>query len=109
MRRVFICSRYNGDIEANVKRAQELCRKVALRYEAPFAPHLLYPQFLADEGRERKLGMLCGQMFIETCDTILVDTSQGVSEGMAEEIQLAKALGIRLEYAEPMGIDNELR
>lgn len=98
MRRVFICSRYNGDTIENVRRAQELCRYVAFRGEAPFAPHLLYPQFLSEDGPDRRLGMKCGLMFLKICDTILIDTSQGISEGMQMEIETATRLWIPQEY-----------
>ena len=47
--RVFICSKYAGDIEHNVRVAQALCRMALEAGLAPFAPHLLYTQILKDK------------------------------------------------------------
>lgn len=45
MKRVFICSPFSGNVEKNIEEAQRLCREAAEEGYAPFAPHLLYPQF----------------------------------------------------------------
>ena len=50
-KRIFICSPYSGtkeEIANNVRIAQALCRIVIDKGHYPFAPHLLYPQFLVD-------------------------------------------------------------
>ena len=48
MKRIFICSRYAGDVPRNTATAERLCRKAVERGCAPFAPHLLYTRFLDD-------------------------------------------------------------
>ena len=55
MKRVFICSRYAGDIKKNVETAKQLCRKATGEGLAPFAPHLLYTLFLNDDEPAEKL------------------------------------------------------
>ena len=45
---VFICSPFAGDIKANTERTKNYCRFAVEQYAIPFAPHLLYPQFMED-------------------------------------------------------------
>ena len=49
MKKIFICSRYAGDVTRNVVVAERLCRKAVEQGCAPFAPHLLFTRFLDDE------------------------------------------------------------
>lgn len=93
--RVFICSRYAGDVARNAKTAAALCLMAIARGYAPFAPHLLYPQFLDDaDPKKRALGIALGLIFMEACDKVWVYTGDGISEGMQVEIKHAKHLGI---------------
>jgi hypothetical protein len=94
VKRVFICSRYAGDVTQNVTVAERLCRKAVERGCAPFAPHLLYTRCL-DDGKpsEREAGIACGLTFMEACDEVWVFTGAGVSEGMRREICQARRLG----------------
>lgn len=92
--RVFICSRYAGDIERNIQTAQTLCRMAVEAGYAPFAPHLLYTQILNDgEPEERELGIALGLRFMEVCDEVWVYVGDGISEGMLREIEHARLLG----------------
>jgi len=94
MKRVFITSRYRGNVYENVKTAMRLCLLAIERGCAPFAPHLLYTSFLddADPG-EREAGIACGLAFLEACDEVWAYTGDGVSEGMRQEIAHARRLG----------------
>lgn len=94
MKRIFICSRYAGDVSMNTKVAERLCRKAVERGCAPFAPDLLYTRFLDDEkASEREVGISCGLTFMETCDEVWVFIGHGVSDGMRREIAHARSLG----------------
>lgn len=94
MKRVFICSRYAGDIRHNTAIAQRLCRMAVERGCAPFAPHLIYPLFLYDgNSSEREAGIACGLMFMEICDEVWVFTGAGLSDGMRREVAHAQSLG----------------
>ena len=61
---------------------------------APFAPHLLYTQFLDDsDPAQRELGISMGLRFMQTCDLVWVYTDEGISGGMRAEINYAYKLG----------------
>ncbi len=93
-KRVFICSRYIGDIEHNVQVALALCRMAVEADYAPFAPHLLYTRFLDDsDPAERDLGISLGLRFMEACDEVWVYVGDGISSGMRREIEKAGRLG----------------
>lgn len=64
---------------------------------APFAPHLLYPQFLnEDDLAQRDLGISLGLRFMEACDEIWVYVGDGISDGMRRELEHARMLGKRI-------------
>lgn len=92
--RVFICSRYAGDVERNAQVALTLCRMAAFAGLAPFAPHLLYTQFLDDSDQtQRDLGISLGLRFMEVCSQVWIYISDGISDGMRREIEHARHLG----------------
>ena len=92
--RVYICSRYAGDIEHNVRVALALCRMAVEAGLAPFAPHLLFTQFLDDTDlAQREIGISLGLRFMEVCDVVWVYSGEGVSDGMRREIEHARRLG----------------
>jgi hypothetical protein len=93
--RAFICSRYAGDVARNTRIAAALCLMAIARGYAPFAPHLLYPQFLDDADPEKRaLGIALGLIFMEACDEVWVYTGDGISDGMDVEIRHARHLVI---------------
>jgi hypothetical protein len=102
--RVFICSKYAGDVKHNLDVAMALCRMAVEAGFAPFAPHLLYTQFLDDsDPTQRELGISMGLRFMETCDEVWVCVGDnGVSEGMRREMKHARRL------AKPMAIFREV-
>ena len=90
---IFVCSPYRGDVEANVRQAGRFCRFVYEQQAVPFAPHLLYPQFLDDEiPDERHAGLCMGIAFLKKCNKLWVFGEP--TEGMSREIAAATALGI---------------
>lgn len=93
-KRVFICSRYVGDIERNVETALALCQMAVEAGHAPFAPHLLYTRFLSDDDpAQRELGISLGLRFMEVCDEVWIYIGDGISQGMRQEIAHARLLG----------------
>ena len=97
MKKAFICSAYSGDIKKNTERAKRYCLSALNLGYAPFAPHLLYPQFLCDEsGEDRYTGIQCGLEFLKCCDIMLVFGA--ITAGMHIEIEQAEKLGIEIEY-----------
>ena len=92
-KRIFVASPLRGDIEANIARAERLCKRVAEMGHAPFAPHLLYTRFLDDSiESERNCGIECGLRFLDACDELWAFGAP--TAGMSAEIAHAQALGI---------------
>lgn len=98
-RRVYVASKYAGDVDANVAAAIGYCRRVIDEGCMPIASHLLYPQILNDnDSEERELGMMFGLALLRMCDEVWVFGT--VSSGVAQEIEEAKRLKKRLRYFE---------
>ena len=98
-RKIYVASRYAGDVEANVKAAIRYCRLVIDRGYMPIASHLLYPQILHDDDPvERELGMLFGLALLRDCDEVWVFGE--VSPGVAREVEEAKRLQKRIRFVE---------
>lgn len=96
--RVFIASPLRGDVSRNQAYARIALRDSLARGEAPFVPHLLYDQVL-DDGieEERATAIKAALGFLAGCDVLAVYWDLGISLGMRGEIELARALGIRVE------------
>ena len=102
-RKVYVASRYAGDVEKNVALAISYCRRVMDAGYMPVASHLLYPQILNDnDPDERELGLLFGLALLRMCDEVWVFGE--VSEGMAREIEDARRLNKKLRIIEETGI-----
>ncbi len=98
-RKVYVASRYAGDVDTNVKNAIRYCRLVIDRGYMPIASHLLYPRILRDDDPvERELGMLFGLALLRDCDEVWVFGE--VSPGVAREIEEAKRLQKRIRFVE---------
>jgi len=94
MKTIYICSPLRGDIEANIARAKQYCRAVALGGNIPIAPHVYCTSFLDDTvPEERKTGMAIGIELLRFCDELMV-CGDIISDGMAAEIAEAERLGI---------------
>ena len=94
-RKVYVVSRYAGDVSANVAAAVRYCRYVIDAGYMPLASHLLYPQML-DDGRpeEREMGLAFGLALLALCDEVWIfDDGRGLSDGMAAEEREARRLG----------------
>ena len=95
---VYICSPYAGEIEKNVKAAQEYSRFAVEKGYIPIAPHLLFPQFLNDANpKERQLGLFFGNALMSKCSEVWVFGSH-ISAEMEAEINRAKWKNYRLRY-----------
>ena len=101
-RKIYVASRYAGDVDTNVTNAIRYCRLVIDRGYMPIASHLLYPQILRDDDPvERELGMLFGLALLRDCDEVWVFGD--VSPGVAREIEEAKRLQKRVRFMEEVG------
>ena len=98
-RKVYVASRYAGDVVANTTAAIRYCRRVIQDGYMPIASHLLYPQILDDKNpAERELGLSFGLALLQMCDEVWVFGK--VTKGMAGEIEEAKKLKKQIRYFE---------
>ena len=96
MDKVFICSPYRGNVEANLKVAREMGRLAAMCNMVPIIPHLVFPQFLKDdEPKERVLGIQLGCELLKDCDELWI-VGNKITDGMRYEIEAAKKLKKRI-------------
>lgn len=87
---VYICSPYSGDVETNIKKAQEFCRFAVDSGCIPLAPHLMYPQFMNDnDPAERDLAMFFDIILLGKCQEVWV-LGDIIAKGMSMEIEKAK-------------------
>lgn len=93
---VYVCSPYSGDTEANAERARRFCRYVLEKKYIPYAPHLLFPQYM-DEWSERRLALSAGLRMLDVCDELWVFGNK-ITPGMAGEIRYAQDHGIEIRY-----------
>lgn len=90
---IFICSPLRGDMERNLENARRYGRFVYEQDSIPFAPHLLYPQFLNEHvEEERNAGICMGVEMLSFCDELWA-FGEAVTAGMAIEIAAARAMG----------------
>ena len=98
---IFVCSPYRGDMETNTQNARQYCRLVMEQGGIPFAPHLLFTQFLdGNKAAERRQGLWMGREMLKLCDELWAFGEP--TEGMRMEIAQAECLGIpvcRLDIA----------
>lgn len=96
-KKIYVASRYAGDVDANVAAAIGYCRRVIDEGHMPIASHLLYPQILNDNNpKERELGLMFGLALLRDCDEMWVFGSE--SPGVEWEIEEAKRLKMRIRY-----------
>jgi hypothetical protein len=98
---IFICSAFGG-LESNLVLARKYCQYVLDKDEDanPFAPHLIFPQFL-DESKpeERERGMQLGKDRLYKSKEMWVFVVDGVlTVGMTDEIKEAIACGYPPQY-----------
>lgn len=100
IKKIYVCSPLRGDIETNIEKAKEYCRFIALKLDAiPVCPHIYFTRFLDDNNEiEREVGMSFGLRLLSECDNVYVFDSNGISEGMKKEIELASKLNIPVAY-----------
>jgi len=96
--KVYIVSRYAGDVENNVKAAIRYCRFAIDKKKMPIAAHLLYPQIVDDnDPAEREIGTMYGLALLALCDEVWC-FGKNLSAGMEQEIKEAKRLGKPIKY-----------
>ena len=100
-RHVILESPFAGDVVGNVAYARRAIADSLSRGEAPLASHLLYtqPGVLDDTiPGERRLGINAGLSWYDFAKAAVVYVDRGISSGMEQGIDLARALGVDVEY-----------
>lgn len=103
MRLVYVCSPLRGNIEANQQKADEYCAYAAACGVVPLAPHTIFTRYL-DENipEQREQGLKLGTELLKHCNELWV-MGGVISEGMQNEIKLARELHLPVLY-----IDDEM-
>jgi len=101
--RTVIASPYASDtpegVERHLRYARRALRDSGDRGEAPFAPHLLYPQVYSDDVEaERESSIDSGVSWQSAARRLAVYTDLGISRGMVHEIEAATLAGLEIEY-----------
>jgi hypothetical protein len=114
MHDTFVCSAFQN-LEENLVFARRFCRYVIDQDEdaIPFAPHLLFTQFLDNKNKDEwAKGFELGVARLLKSNEMCVFVRNGViTEGMLYEIDQAKNAGPKRRYFDATDIDNivELR
>ena len=95
MQLAYICSPFSGPfMDFNIWTARCMCRMALEEGYLPYAPHLLFPQFLDDNRPEdRSLGIKCGLEMLDRSDELWIYL------GTHDKIEDALSVGMRIEYA----------
>lgn len=100
--KVYVVSKYAGDIDKNVADAIKACRYLISKKKQPIASHLMYPAILGvgdTDMESRTLGLMYGLSLLAMCDEVYVfETESGLSEGMEQEVREAKKLGKPIRF-----------
>ena len=97
-KRVYVASRYAGDVDQNTANAVRYCKYAIQRGYMPVASHLLYPAILDDnDPQQRTLGTMFGLALLNLCHEVWVFGEQ-LSPGMEREVVEAKRLNKPIRY-----------
>ena len=95
---VYICSPFSGKVKKNKRNARKYCRFALEQHTIPFAPHLLFPQFMDDNSsEERHLAMFMNMIMLGHCEEIWVFGDR-ISAGMKQEIHKAERKRMKIRY-----------
>lgn len=90
----YIASPLSGNIDENLQFARKACGYAAAQGAVPYAPHLLFTQFLDDNDPEqRDAGIRMGLQMLRRCDELWL-CGDDISAGMSEEEKMARRLGV---------------
>ena len=106
VKKIYVCSRMEGDIESNIKKAKGYARFIAKDCGAiPIAPHIYFTQFLDGNLLEdRAFSTMAGLMLLSECDELWY-FGDNISSGMVREIIAAKEQNIPVRYVSDAEIE----
>ena len=96
---VYICSPFSqGDKKQNIINARRYCKYATTENCIPFAPHLLFPQFLNDSNPdERALAFQMNKILMGKCDELWVFGTT-YTLGMQKEMKWAKKKKLHIRF-----------
>ena len=101
-KKVFIISQYHDEdpvkMNLNMRFAAAIARMVVCEFgDIPIAPHIYFPQFMVDAGKERDFGIEAGHLMMRLCDEAILATIEGrISEEMQTDLDYATVdLGLK--------------
>ncbi|MDE5754374.1 MAG: DUF4406 domain-containing protein [Oscillospiraceae bacterium] len=95
---VYICSPFSGKVKKNKRKARRYCRFALEQHTIPFAPHLLFPQFMDDSSpEEHQLAMFMNMIMLGHCEELWVFGDR-ISAGMKQEIHKAERKHMKIRY-----------
>lgn len=96
MKKVYICAPLGGDVAGNLENAKRYSEYALRCGAAPVTPHF-YALCLDDSvPAEREMGIVAGLSLLWFCDEVWVFGDE-ITEGMANEIKLARNLNIKVK------------
>ena len=96
---VYVCSPLKGDIKKNIANAKLYCRFVYEKGFIPYAPHLFFTQFMDDDKADERADAIKMGLHMLKCATELwVFIDNGISFGMAREIEQAGRENMPVRY-----------
>jgi len=108
-KKVYVCSPCKGDRKNNIKKTKLYSRYVSSHGFIPLAPHLYFGELINDENpEERKLILKFALEWLFQCDELWC-FGETVSDGMKNEIEAAKRLGMKIINIPTKIIENFLK
>lgn len=99
MKAAYICSPFRGAETRNIEYAKEITRAAIKQGYAPITPHLYITKCLNDRiPEQRERGISVGIALLDVCEIVIVGTDYGISDGMQNEIKIAKEKGIQVAF-----------
>ncbi|MDD6484024.1 MAG: DUF4406 domain-containing protein [Clostridiales bacterium] len=113
VRRIYVCSPLHAadekGIRENMMSARAICRYINDYFSSyrAYAPHAWLPEMLDDNNEcERQLGLSFGLELLLLCDIVYV-CGDRISEGMKQEIKLAKEMGKQILFTPKLKEEGE--
>jgi hypothetical protein len=95
---VYIASPYRGDVVRNTENALRYSLFAVKQNRVPICPHIYFTRFLNDDDEsERKKGLNLALQMLKRCKEVWV-FGDVISEGMQNEIRIAKKRHITVKY-----------
>jgi len=101
---VYICSPFSsGDKKQNIINTRRFCKYAVAQNCIPFAPHLLFPQFMDDSNpEERDAAFKMNNIMLGKCDELWVFGNR-YTEGMQREMKWAKRKKLHIRFFDENG------